>query len=458
MKTSGIRKHLFRSHIAVALVSLVIITILVHAAVYVSFGGYVRSQQQAELEVMVEELSAAYITGEGWSHSVLMTVAHRAMLRNMTVRITDTDGRIVWDTSTMGGHMPMRDMPVSGEQSSPLGRTEQAAILKDGVRIGAVQVGETGGIFHEQERAFLVRINSWIWMAFAVVMLGVYVYSKIISSRISRPLLRMKETANQMTAGDLKSRVQLDEGQSEIRELGDALNDLADKLHIQEQLRKNMTADVAHELRTPVATIRSHIEAFQDGIWEPSAEKLEVCHQQAMQLAVLIQDLEQLSEAENPMLKLQREELNLIPVIQEAQRAVQNLADGQDITYAPPEQGVVHMTGDRRRLLQIFINLIGNAYKYTPSGGRVAVRVSSGAAYVEVQIEDTGHGIQASELPYIFERFYRGEKSRNRKLGGAGIGLAVVKALVEAHEGTIEAASEISSGTIVTVRLPIPVT
>lgn len=453
MKHDGIRRTLLLSHVGVAIVSLIVITILVNAAVYITFGGYVRNQQKAEAEAIVQELSAAYSDKEGWPMSVLMTVSHRAMLQNFVVRITGPDNRRIWDSSAMHGQMP--GSGTGGESLHERFKyAYQVPIVKEGVSIGTVWVGSTAGIYHDQEKAFLFRVNAWIWLAFIVVMIGVYGFSMRLSSRLSRPLLLIKDTANKMTQGDLKARVHLEAGQFEIRAAGDALNHLAESLLKQDMLRKTMTADIAHELRTPVAAIRGYIEAFQDGIWEPSQEKLDICHLQILQLIYLIQDLEKLSEAENPMIHLQKENVNLITIIHEAQRAVQESEGKKSIHFVPAVQEEVILTGDYRRLLQIFINLLSNAYKYTLENGTVEVEVTEESEYVTILIRDTGPGILPDELPYIFERFYRGEKSRNRKLGGAGIGLAVVKALVEAHGGSISAESVVQEGTVIKVRLP----
>lgn len=293
----------------------------------------------------------------------------------------------------MNGHMP--GFETGGEAvNDRLKSAYQVPIVKDGVSIGSVWVGSTAGIYHEQEKSFLLRVNGWIWLAFIAVMIGVYGFSKRLSSQMSRPLLQIKDTANRMKEGDLKARVRVVGGQSEIHAVGDALNHLAESLIKQEKLRKTN------------------------------------------------------------MIQLQKEKVNLITVIHEAQRTVQESERIKRIHFTPTMQEEVVLMGDYRRLLQIFINLLSNAYKYTPENGSVQVKVTEEPQYGTIFIRDTGLGILPEELPYIFERFYRGEKSRSRKLGGAGIGLAVVKALVEAHGGSIAAESVVQEGTVITVRLP----
>jgi signal transduction histidine kinase len=256
-----------------------------------------------------------------------------------------------------------------------------------------------------------------------------------------------------MKEGNLSSRVVLAHRQTEIEEVGLALNHLADALEQQDQLRKNLTADIAHELRTPLATIQSHIEAFQDGVWEATPDKLEVCHGQVIRLVKLIHDLENLSAVENPMLKLKQEPVRLLEVIRESEKTVKAQFSEKPIDLIIQEETPVVITGDAGRLIQVFVNLLNNAYKFTGEGS-IYVRIFEAADQVNVTVSDTGSGIASDELPHIFERFYRGDKSRNRKTGGAGIGLAIVKAIVEAHGGSIHVESKINQGTRFTLHFP----
>lgn len=241
---------------------------------------------------------------------------------------------------------------------------------------------------------------------------------------------------------------------TEIDDVGRTLNHLADGLEKQEQLRKSLTADVAHELRTPLTTIQSHLEAFQDGIWEPTPDKLQVCHDQVLRLVRLISDLENLAAVENPMVQLMTEIVSLNEIVGDSLNSVSSQFGHERLSYDLINKSDVWISGDRSRLLQVFVNLISNAFKYTSSGS-VHIEVLKEKAEGVVIVSDTGMGISKDELPYIFERFYRGEKSRNRKTGGAGIGLAVVKAIVDAHAGSIHVESEIEKGTTVRVRLPL---
>jgi len=224
-------------------------------------------------------------------------------------------------------------------------------------------------------------------------------------------------------------------------------------LDTQESLRKRMSADVAHELRTPLATLQSHMEAMIDGIWEPDISRLKSCHEEIMRIGRMIGDLENLARFEGENLHLEKTEFELS---QWAQAIVQNFegdfqAKGVSIRLKASEQRVF---ADRDKLSQILVNLLSNALKYTDSGGMTEVCIQGDESIAELVVQDTGIGIPEEDLPYIFERFYRADKSRNRLTGGSGIGLTIAKSLVEAHNGTLSVESIFEKGTTLTVRIP----
>ncbi|MBP1907108.1 signal transduction histidine kinase [Paenibacillus turicensis] len=416
-----------------------------------SFGRYTQTQQQAEVDTIVEDLVGSYdeIAG-GWFEVSFMSISHQAMLRNYIVRIYDVGGNLIWDTKSMGRMMHASKLTEKGTINTKVITRD---ITKNNVKIGRIEIEGLAGNFETQNRQFLNLFNTLLWVAFILAIAGVTIYSVLMANSLSRPLLRIKQIATQMKEGDLSSRVVLANRHTEIEEVGLALNHLADELEQQDQLRKNLTADIAHELRTPLATIQSHIEAFQDGVWEATPDKLEVCHGQVIRLVKLIHDLENLSAVENPMLKLKQEPVRLLEVIRDSEETVKAQFSEKPIDLNIQEETPVVIIGDAGRLVQVFVNLLNNAYKYTGEGS-IHVRIFEVADHANVTISDTGTGIVPDELPHIFERFYRGDKSRNRRTGGAGIGLAIVKAIVEAHGGSIYVESKINQGTRFTLHFP----
>ncbi|MFL1673271.1 HAMP domain-containing sensor histidine kinase [Paenibacillus dendritiformis] len=450
MNKGGLRKKLLLSHIGVALTSLLTITLLVYLVMTFAFGQYMKNQQQAEADMLLKDLEASYnVEAGGWTMGSLMQISHQAMHRNYNVKIYDATNRLIWDTSKMG--MMMHTSPGAGfnEHDNIFSRN----MMKNGQKIGMIEIQGIESAFASQNQEFLRLFNSLLWGALLIVIVGVSLFSVLMANSLSRPLLRIKQIATRMRTGDLSSRVALANPATEIDEVGLALNHLADALEQQDKLRKNLTADIAHELRTPLATIQSHIEAFQDGVWQATPDKLEVCHEQVIRLVKLIHDLEKLTAVENPMLQLQKNEVCLNEVIRDSVNTVTGQFEDKHISIEIQQDQDVFLTGDYGRLVQVFVNLLNNAYKYTNEGS-IRVVISEEPSYAKVTITDTGTGIAQEELPFIFERFYRGEKSRNRKTGGAGIGLAIVKAIVEAHGGIIEVTSAVGQGSEFSVRLP----
>ncbi|MDQ0194625.1 sensor histidine kinase [Paenibacillus wynnii] len=445
MNKGGLRRRLLLSHMSVALCSLLFIMLLVNLVMTISFGKYVENQRKAEAGFLLEDLKASYNATDSWPMDTLMTISHQAMQRNYSVSIYDAEGNVVWDTGRMGMG---RSMHSTGTEMA-----SRYPIIKDGLSLGTLEMQGNGDAMTLQNRNFLQMFNRLSWGALILVLAGAYLYSRFIAVGLSRPLVQIKKIAVRMREGDLGERVILPRKQTEIEEVGLALNYLADTLEQQEKLRKNLTADVAHELRTPLATIQSHIEAFQDGIWAATPDKLQVCHNQVMRLVQLVNDLEKLSSAENPMIQLKQEELCLNEVIQDAIHTVAGRLDKKNNSIVFHEPETLYLTGDYERLLQVFVNLLNNAYKFTQEG-LIEVRISEDLSGVNVTITDTGTGISPDEIPFIFERFYRGDKSRNRKTGGAGIGLAIVKAIVEAHGGEIKVRSVLNEGSEFNIHFP----
>ncbi|KGE18391.1 sensor histidine kinase [Paenibacillus wynnii] len=446
MNKGGLRRRLLLSHMSVALCSLLFIMLLVNLVMTISFGKYVENQQKAEAGFLLEDLKESYNTTGSWPMETLMSISHQAMQRNYSVSIYDAEGNVVWDTGRMGMEME-RAMRITGKKMT------RYPIIKDGLTLGTLEMQGNSDAMTLQNRNFLQMFNRLSWGALILVLAGAYLYSRFIAVGLSRPLVQIKKIAVRMREGDLGERVILPIKQTEIEEVGLALNYLADTLEQQEKLRKNLTADVAHELRTPLATIQSHIEAFQDGVWEATPDKLQVCHNQVMRLVQLVNDLEKLSSAENPMIQLKQEELCLNEVIQDAIHTVVGSLDNRNNSIVFHKPMTLYLTGDYERLLQVFVNLLNNAYKFTQEG-RIEVQISEDLSGVNVTITDTGTGISPEEIPFIFERFYRGDKSRNRKTGGAGIGLAIVKAIVEAHGGEIKVRSVLNEGSEFNIHFP----
>ena len=270
---------------------------------------------------------------------------------------------------------------------------------------------------------------------------------------LSRPLRRIRAGADAMSAGDLDARVP-ESGDDEIAAVADALNRLAETLQQEEGLRKESVADLAHELRTPVQGILARVEAAQDGVLDDEKANLSAMHDEALRLARLLDDLSALAEAERPGLLLDAGPVDLAAIAGAQTAAFSGAFADKGIALSSDLQPAI-VDGEPGRLEQIVVNLLSNALRYTDAGGSVHVAVREDGEDALLEVTDTGIGIAPEDLPRVFARFWRGEKSRSRDTGGAGIGLAIVRELVLAHGGAVTVESTPGEGSVFRVSLPM---
>ncbi len=287
-----------------------------------------------------------------------------------------------------------------------------------------------------------------------------------LSRRISRPLVDLTAATRAVATGDLSVRVPV-RHHGEVRELAIAFNAMTEELARADELRRNLTADVAHELRTPLSVIRGKLEGVLDEVYPSTPEHLAPILEEIKLLTRLVEDLHLLSLAEAGQLALEKRATDVGALLRDAQVNFGPQAADRGVTLAISDRSLERpptVMADRRRIVQVLGNLVTNALRHTPSGGRVTLSANASEEMVRVTVADTGTGIPPEDLPYIFERFWRGEKSRSRAGGGAGLGLAIAKHLVQAHGGEIGVespsveglkAGEVREGTTFYFTLPL---
>ena len=293
----------------------------------------------------------------------------------------------------------------------------------------------------DTHRAFLTAVHRYLLWASLVALGLAFLLSYLLTRRVLRPLVQMSDASRQIAAGNFTARVEAIRG-DEIGELGEAFNRMSDSLERLEQLRKSMVSDVAHELRTPLTNLRGYLEGLSDGVIPPDKATFEMLQQENLRLVNLVDDLGQLARADAARAFLDRRPVNLTDCIEEMLNLYRMNVDDKQIRLSTRfADDASTVPADRDKLLQAMRNLIDNCLKYTPPGGRVTITTARTAGGVRVDFVNDGPGIPPAELPYVFERFYRAEYSRSRDAGGAGIGLAIVKQLIEAHGGRVGAES-----------------
>lgn len=437
----GLRARLAIAFVGVAALAVGLATLLANTGL----NPRLESAAHARLHRSAEQLAAAAATTfaaqGGWTAQGADALEHAAMMNGLRASVR-TPGGSMMGSSHMGGGA---SLPTAGSAS--------ADVTVGGRKVGTVTVAPANGqLLTPEEQHLHHSLDRLHLAAGAISVAGALVVAFLLAEALSRPLRRIRTTAEEIEQGDLSARVRLG-GDKEVRSVGHALNRLAETLEHEEELRKETVADLAHELRTPVTGLLSRIEAAQDGVLEDGAANLEAMHSEALRLTRLLDDLGRLAEAERPGLLLEKRVLDLSEVVA---RAVDEwrprfLDKGVCLDV---ELASAWVLGDVDRLGQIADNLISNALRYTDAAGRVRIEVSCADDAAILEIEDTGVGISPDDLRHIFTRFWRGEKSRSRATGGAGIGLAIVRELVRAHEGRVDVESMPGQGSTFRVSLP----
>lgn len=301
---------------------------------------------------------------------------------------------------------------------------------------------------------FLSAVNrSVLWAGLAAGGVAL-VLGSVLFFQIVRPLRSLSTAAQGIARGDLSRRARVS-GQDEVSQVALTFNHMAEALQRYAAERQNMVADVAHELRTPLSVIQSNLEAMLDGVLPASPEELTSLHQETLRLNRLISDLRTLSLAEAGQLRLETQTVDPGALVRQVGERLRLRAEDKNINLETDvASGLPEIKADPERLTQVITNLVDNALRYTPAGSQVSVAAHPTPGGVELVVSDTGSGIPPEELPHVFDRFWRAEKSRNRATGGSGLGLSIVKQLVEAHGGQVQVESEVNVGTQFRIYLP----
>lgn len=304
------------------------------------------------------------------------------------------------------------------------------------------------------ERAYADANTISLAVALLVALVCALGVSWYLTRRIGRPVGQLTRAAQRVKHGDYAARVPNDVGAPELIALADSFNTMADRLGSVEQARHRLLADLAHEMRTPIATINAHLEGMSDGVLTWNDDTRRIIEQQAERLTRLARDLDEVSRAEEGRIDLDISKQGLADLIDTAVAQARRAFDAKGVSLSGVSAAVT-VDADPQRIAQILGNLLNNALRHTPTGGRVTIAGTSSAHLASITVTDTGEGMTADQLGHIFERFYRGDAARAADKGGSGIGLTIAKAIAEAHQGSL-AASSPGPGQGSTFTLTIP--
>jgi signal transduction histidine kinase len=470
----SLRSRLTFTHALVALVGVVVVAVLAAALIRAAFN---RFAPQSDADAVAIQLGDRYEQWGGWDGVVQRIAKARQnsqfeqsalgrLFRNRRVQILDQQGLLVFDSA---GPAQRRLVPrIPGGTESP--------VLVGNQEVGTVIVSGQRAILNQAERSFLGVVYLSVIGGSVLAAVIALVVGLVIAGRVTRPLRTLRDAAQRLASGARHEPLPIPPDR-ELAELASAFNTMAAELEHQQLLRRQLVADIAHELRTPLSVLRLQLESLEDGIEQPTPATMRSLAEEVSLLNRLVDDLRLLSLADAGQLSLVPDELDAAVIAERAVSAAMPRARQQQIDLrlerpsAPPT-----VVADPQRLTQVLGNLIENALRYTPAGGTVTLRVNSELKVmssefmmrlpttqnselithnsVVFEVADTGAGIPPDQLPHIFERFYRTDKARARETGGSGLGLAIVQRLVEMQGGRIWASSVVGQGTTFHVALP----
>lgn len=458
----SLKSKLSFSYAVMSLLLVALISFCINVLLQNQFKNYIIKQQEQKNKEFVSLVEHQYQTsGLLWNINIIENIGVNALEQGIILKIKDSGERTVWDATVHNNGLCVQmltNMANNMQRHYPnfKGGYEQTnyPMTAGGLRIGTVEIGYYGPYYYnDNDIAFLNTINEVLIAVGFLSLLMAVLLGTFMAKRVSEPISKSIKAAGEIAKGNLKQRLAENYSTLEMMKLTNTINHLADSLQNQESLRKRMSADVAHELRTPLANLQSSLEAMIDGIWQPNRERLQSCHEEILRINRLVGDLEKLEriEAENKALTLSEFDLSEL-----TGRIIKNFETefykkGVQLRFSGDAEMVM---ADRDKISQVLVNLISNALKYTPSGGCVEIRIAGTEHTAQIIIQDNGEGISPEDLPGIFERFYRSDKSRSRLTGGSGLGLTISKAIVESHKGEIHVVSELGKGSVFTVSLP----
>ncbi len=447
--------------------SIVIIIIVTLLTVVISkfyfdkkFGDYIMIKNQNTVQNILMELSEQYSDNE-WNYKNIEKITYNSLDKGIIVALYDKEDKEIMNIEKNSKDKCNRIMnfiksSMEGKYGSTTSQFEPVyyPLIKSGEKIGEVRVKFYGPIFYMQnELVFLDIVNKIILGIGVLLILASTIMGFIISRSITRPINKLMTKAKYISKGEYDKKIEINTDILEINDLINSINNLSQSIKEQENIRKRLTGDISHELKTPLTNIQSHLEAMIDGIWEPTEERLLSVKEEAERLSSLVSDMQKLNKYDESSIKLKKDNVNISDIICFVIFQFSNLAKSRNIKIEY-EKNNINLYCDKDKITQALVNILSNAIRYSNEGSTIFIEEKLKDNKVIISIEDQGIGISEEDLKYVFERFYRADKSRTRATGGTGIGLTIVKSIVSSHGGEVKLESKLGEGSKFTIILP----
>lgn len=445
----------------IVFVTVVLIYITANIGIGRQYEEHLKLQQKKTADTIATGLSQQYNLSTGkWNIDYIHGYGMYALNEGYIVKIYDNSGNVIWDAENHDMtlcHKIMDNIITKMKERRPEVKGSfykyDYDLTNNNTKVGVAKISYYSPYsMNEIDFKFLDALNKLLLVlgVGAVVVAGISGY--FLAKYISNPIEKVTDTTRKISEGNYNIEMKNNIKTKELLELKNAVNQMAYNLKNQEMLRKRLVTDVAHELRTPLTNVMSHIELMADGIWEASPERLEICSSELGRISEIIKNLEKLQQIENENMDLCCENVDLIDLIEQCNKAFESKMKEKDISCTVEGESTIACV-DISKFTQVLHNLLSNSIKYTENGGKIIWEVYEKGNNKVITITDTGIGIDENDIPFIFERFYRTDISRQRKTGGSGIGLTIVKSIIKAHNGKIEVESKKGKGSKFTITL-----
>lgn len=445
------------------IVSIFIVNIVSKIMIDNEFNEYLSEEHKAKVNKIIKLVQEVQLK-DGEDESIEKDQIKRyAVLENYYIEVRDAENNLIF---TSGKNHLIHNNMMNSMMGNMMGGNHNMQVgdyIEEKYKLninnedsGTIIIGYYGNWnVSEEAMNFKETLNKSLLISGGVAVALGLLLSIIISRGLTIPLISISKTAKEITKGNLATRVDIKTNTIEIENLSESINYLAETLQKQEMLRKRLSSDIAHEIRTPLTTLKTYIEAIMDGIWEPTKEKLESCHEEIERITKLTEGIQNLSKIEEENIIIDKMKVNVSMEMEKILDTFKATYRRKNIKTTLDIDSDIIVNLDIDKFKQIMYNLLSNSYKYSNIDGEVYISLKKDKDLIKIKVEDNGIGISKDDLPYVFERFYRGDISRARATGGSGIGLTITKAFVEAHGGKIEVESVKEKGSVFKVTLPI---
>jgi two-component system, OmpR family, sensor histidine kinase BaeS len=448
-----VRRRLSIILVACSIIAVILSALFVNITITRTFSSYIEDIQDRRNVRLVEYFQQIYKRDGQWHSNSGSEVAHEAYMSNFCLTLLDDKENIVWSMDPNNIRYK-HHMTLSGRKIEGVYTSNTFDIVVDGETVGYLMLGQYSPVLLSKEDVlFKANVNRSIVFSVVLTITITVIISLIISKQFSSPIKAVAETSVRLSEGDYEARLQEKSSIKEIDNLMYSINSLGDKLNNQDLLRKRLISDISHEIRTPLNILQNNLEAMVDGYIPATKEKLNSLNDEVIRFGKLLNNLNALKQLEGEDVSLHLEQVEIDKVVSSVVSDFSIAAADKDIKIVVEKAGKkgFAILGDEDKLKQVFINIISNAIKFTKTEGNVLVNISSSADFVVVKVKDNGIGIKNEDLPFIFERMYRGDKSRHR-IEGSGIGLTIAKKILSIHSASIEIESIEGKGTEVQIK------